>query len=40
VRLVSAEIFIIILTSGMLCGAMVFAVDQFSNDLVRMLFIR
>ena len=40
VRLVSAEIFIIILTSGLLCGAMVFTVDQFANDLVRMLFIR
>jgi putative ABC transport system permease protein len=40
VRLVSAEIFIIVLVSGILCGAMVFGVDQFSNDLVRMLFIR
>jgi putative ABC transport system permease protein len=40
VRLVSAEIFIIILTSGVLCSAMVFAVNQSANDLVRMLFIR
>ncbi|MFC1825200.1 hypothetical protein ACFL9T_21010 [Thermodesulfobacteriota bacterium] len=39
-RLVGAEIFIIVLFSGILCGAMVFAVDQFSNDLVRMLFVR
>jgi putative ABC transport system permease protein len=39
-RLVSAEIFIIVLTSGLFCGVMVFLVDQFSNDLVRTLFIR
>ena len=39
-RLVSAEILIIVLTSGLLCGVMVFGVDQYSNDLVRMLFIR
>jgi putative ABC transport system permease protein len=39
-RLLSAEIFIIVLVSGLLCGAMVFAVNGFSNDLVRMLFIR
>ena len=39
-RLVGAEIFIIVFTSGVLCSAMVFMVDQFSNDLVRMLFIR
>jgi hypothetical protein len=37
---VSAEIFIIVLTSGLFCGVMVFLVDQFSNDLVRTLFIR
>jgi putative ABC transport system permease protein len=40
VKLVGAEIFIIVLSSGFLCGVMIFAVDQFSNDLVRMLFIR
>jgi putative ABC transport system permease protein len=39
-RLVSAEILIIVVTSGLLCGAIVFAVDQIANDLVRMLFIR
>ena len=39
-RLVGAEIFIIVFTSGVLCSAMVFLVDQFSNDLVRALFIR
>lgn len=39
-KLVSAEILIIVLISGILCGAMVFTVNQFSNDLVRMLFIR
>lgn len=39
-RLVGAEIFIIVFTSGIFCSAMVFLVDQFSNDLVRMLFIR
>lgn len=39
-RLVGAEIFIIVLTSGIFCSAMVFLVDQFSNDLVRTLFIR
>jgi putative ABC transport system permease protein len=39
-RLVASEIFIIVFTSGVLCSAMVFLVDQFSNDLVRALFIR
>ena len=39
-KLVGAEIFIIVLFSGILCGAMVYTVNQFSNDLVRMLFIR
>ena len=39
-RLVASEIFIIVFTSGALCSAMVFIVDQFSNDLVRALFIR
>jgi len=40
VRLVSAEIFIIVLTSGLLCGVMIMVVNQISNDLVRALFIR
>ena len=39
-RLVSAEIFIIVLTSGLLCGVMILVVNQISNGLVRMLFIR
>ena len=39
-RLLGAEILIIVLLSGALCGVMVFMVNQFSNDLVRMLFIR
>ena len=39
-RLLSAEIFIIVLLSGVLCAAMVFAIEHYSNDLVRMLFIR
>ena len=39
-RLIAAEISIIVLLSGLLCGAMIFLVNQFSNDLVRMLFIR
>ena len=40
VRLLTAEIFIIVLISGILCGAMIFLVDQYANDLVRTLFIR
>jgi putative ABC transport system permease protein len=40
VRLVAAEIFLIVLVSGALCAAMVGGVNAFSNDLVRMLFIR
>jgi putative ABC transport system permease protein len=39
-RLLSAEIFIIVVMSGVFCGALIFLVNQFSNDLVRMLFIR
>ena len=39
-RLLTAEILIIVIMSGVFCGAMIFLVDQFSNDLVRMLFIR
>jgi putative ABC transport system permease protein len=39
-RLLAAEIFIIVITSGIICGAMILVVNHFSNDLVRMLFIR
>ncbi len=39
-RLLTAEILIIVIMSGVLCGAMIFLVNQYSNDLVRMLFIR
>jgi putative ABC transport system permease protein len=39
-RLLTAEIFIIVLISGILCGALIFLVNSFANDLVRMLFIR
>jgi putative ABC transport system permease protein len=38
--LLAAENFIIVLISGLLCGAMIFTVDQYANDIVRMLFIR
>jgi putative ABC transport system permease protein len=40
VRLLSAEIVIIALISAVLCGAMVFLVSQYSNELVRLLIIR
>jgi putative ABC transport system permease protein len=40
VRLVAAEILLIVFASGLLCGALVFLVDQHANDLVRVLFIR
>jgi putative ABC transport system permease protein len=39
-RLLAAEIFIIVLISGVLCGATIFTVDQYANEIVRMLFIR
>jgi putative ABC transport system permease protein len=39
-RLLSAEIFIIVLSSAAMCTALIFLVDQFSSDLVRGLFIR
>jgi len=39
-RLVAAEIVLIVLVSGVLCGAFMFAVNLYANDLVRMLFIR
>jgi putative ABC transport system permease protein len=40
VRLVAAEIFIIIAISGVLCGIMVVGVDHFANELVRAFVIR
>jgi putative ABC transport system permease protein len=40
VRLLAAEIFIVIIISGLLCSAMMGGINYFSNDLVRMLFIR
>ena len=39
-RLLTAEIFIIVIVSAVFCGALIFLVNQLSNDLVRMLFIR
>ena len=39
-RFLAAEIFIIVFMSGALCGALIWLVTQFSNDLVRMLFIK
>lgn len=39
-RLLGAEIFIIILASGLLCGTMMLLVNLFANDLVRKIFIR
>ena len=38
-RLVAAEIGIIVFVSGILCAALIGTVNQFSNDLVRVLFI-
>ena len=40
VRLLAAEIFIIIFISGVLCSSMVFMVNSYANEIVRMLFIR
>ena len=40
IKLLAAEIFIIICISGVLCSAMIGGIDYFSNDVVRMLFIR
>jgi len=39
-RLLAAEICTIIIISAVLCGAMIGGINYFSNDLVRMLFIR
>ena len=38
-KLLAAEILIIVATSGLLCGILLMVVDQFTNDIVRMLFI-
>ena len=40
VKLMAAEIMIIVLTSAVLCSAMIFAVQNISHELVRMMFIR
>ena len=40
VRLVGAEILLIVFASGLFCSALVFGVDRYANDLVRILFIR
>ncbi len=39
-RLLTAEIFIIVIMSGVFCGVLIWLVNQLSNDLVRILFIR
>ena len=39
-RLIAAEMLIIILTSGCICGVMMLVTNRFANELVRMLFIR
>ena len=39
-KLLMAEILIIVVVSGVLCGMMMMAVNIYANDLVRMLFIR
>ncbi len=39
-RLLGAEIFIIAITSSIICGALIFATSAFANDLVRMFVIR
>ena len=40
VKLMAAEIMIIVLASAVLCSVMIFAVQNISHELVRMLFIR
>jgi len=39
VKLLAAEILIIVATSGLLCGTLLMVVDQFTHDLVRLLFV-
>jgi putative ABC transport system permease protein len=38
-KLLAAEILIIVASSGVLCGIMLAVVHQFTNDLVRLMFI-
>jgi putative ABC transport system permease protein len=40
VKLIAAEIVIMVGVSGALCGMMLYTVDAFSSEIVRMLFIR
>jgi putative ABC transport system permease protein len=40
VRLVGAEMFLIVFASGVFCSALIFLVHQYANDLVRIWFIR
>jgi putative ABC transport system permease protein len=40
VRLVAAEIILIVLVSGLACGGLILLVNLYANDLVRILFIR
>jgi putative ABC transport system permease protein len=39
-RLISAEILMIIMASGIFCAALVYTVDCYSNEIVRTLFVR
>jgi putative ABC transport system permease protein len=39
-RLLGTEIVIILISSSIICGAMIFATNAFANDLVRMFVIR
>jgi putative ABC transport system permease protein len=39
VKLLSAEILIIVAASGVLCAVLLMTVNQFTGDLVRLLFI-
>jgi putative ABC transport system permease protein len=38
-KLLTAEILIIVIFSGVLCGLLLLVVGHYTNDLVRMLFI-
>ena len=40
VRLVAAEILLIVFVSGLACGGLILLVNLYANDLVRILFIR
>jgi putative ABC transport system permease protein len=39
VKLLSAEILIIVAASGVMCGSLLMIVDRFTHDLVRVLFV-